>query len=513
MSYAQNNAGEKTVATEARAAGAHLGDVLVLGLGKTGEAVARYCAGLLGGRVSSVTLYGGAKSAPGEKTRELEAAGVRVVCGTEDVAGRYDLAVASPGIPVGSAFFRSAEAAAAEVVGEPEFAWRESPADWLAITGTNGKTTTTTLTTHLLHEGGRAAEAVGNIGTLITGELAARPAGEWFVAELSSFQLATTRLLHPRAAALLNVTPDHLEWHGSMEAYAAAKERVFANLTADDLAVVSVDDDWCRAVAGRVEARGVPVCRLSVYGGGAQDGAGLAGADYAAFLREGTLVVRLAGVEHELVEASDLKIRGLHNVQNALAASALALFVGVPADQVRAGLVSFSPIEHRIEPAGTVAGVSFVNDSKATNTDSVEKALTAFAPGTVVLLLGGHDKKTDLTSLAAAVARDCRVAVCYGEAGERIAQAVEAARDASGSAVRVVRAPHMREAFDAAVEAAVPGNTVLLSPACSSFDEFNNMGERGKLFKKLVHELGEAAPAGDAPAGAPAAEKTDGTVG
>lgn len=460
---------------------AHLGNVLVLGLGRTGESAARYLASLGPERVGSVTLYGGASSRPDERTRALEGAGVTVVCGTEDVTGAYDLAVASPGIPMDSTFFLAARSRSREVVSEPELAWRESPERWVAITGTNGKTTTTSLATHLLRAGGLSAESVGNIGTPPTEAVPARVAGDWLVAELSSFQLAETRLFSPRVAVLLNVTPDHLEWHHTMEAYAAAKERAFANLGEGDLAVVSVDDSWCRSVAERCEARGVRTCRLSVEGE--------PGSPCAAFLREGTLVVRLDGAEHELVPASELRIFGLHNAENALAAAAVALEVGVAEADVRSGLRSFSPIEHRIEPAGTVAGVSFVNDSKATNTDSVEKALTAFPAGSIVLMLGGHDKMTDLSSLSAAVCERCRVAVCFGEAGERIAAALEGAREAGGSSLEVVRAPHMREAFSAAVAAARPGETVLLSPACSSFDEFSNMAERGRLFKELVRDL------------------------
>ena len=459
-----------------------LGRVLVLGMGGTGAAVCRYLAALGERRVSSVTLYGGASSSAGDLSRELEALGVTCVLGTEDVRGEYDLAVASPGISEFSDFFRTAAAHSREVIGEPEFAFRESPERWVAITGTNGKTTTTSLSAHLLQEAGMRAESVGNIGTIITGELASRPDDGWFVAELSSFQLATTRELHPRVAVLLNVTPDHVEWHGTLEAYAAAKEKVFANLGEGDLAVVSVDDDWCRAVRDRLAARGVRTCELSVEGEPAC-------AD-AAFVRDGVLVVRRAGVESALLPVDNLKIRGRHNWENALAASALALHLGAGEDDVRRGLAGFSPIEHRIEPCGTHAGVHFVNDSKATNTDSVEKALTAFAPGTIVVMLGGHDKMTDLTSLAAAVAADCRAAVCFGAAGERMARAVEAARDEAGSAVSVIREPHLREAFSAAVRAARPGDTVLLSPACSSFDEFANMAERGRLFKQLVAQLG-----------------------
>ena len=463
---------------------AYLGNVVVLGLGRTGEAAARYLASLGPGRVGSVTLYGGAGSEPGDRTRALEEAGVTVVCGTERVEGAYDLAVASPGIPQDAPFYRAAAACSAEVVSEPELAWRESPERWLVVTGTNGKTTTTSMTTHLLRAGGLPAESVGNIGMPPLEALPGRAEGAWFVAELSSFQLASTRLFHPRAAALLNITPDHLEWHHTMEAYAAAKERAFANLAEGDLAVVSVDDGWCRAVAARCEARALRTCRLSVE----REPEG----PCAAFLREGALVVRLDGVERELLASSELQVFGLHNAENALAAAALALEAGVPADDVRAGLRSFSPIEHRIEPAGEVGGVRFVNDSKATNTDSVEKALTAFPAGSVVVLLGGHDKMTDLASLASAVCDRCRAAVCFGEAGERIAQALESARAEKGAALEVVRAAHLREAFGAAVAAARPGETVLLSPACSSFDEFSNMAERGRLFKQLVRDLAGA---------------------
>ena len=259
------------------------------------------------------------------------------------------------------------------------------------------------------------------------------------------------------------------------------RNKIFANMGAGDLAVVSMDDDWCRAVAVRCAQRGLRVCELSID-------RELGGRD-AAFVRGDRLVVRLDGEEHDLGSVDSLKIRGSHNWENALAASALALFAGVGEDVVARGLASFSPIEHRIEPCGEVAGVHFVNDSKATNTDSVEKALTAFTPKSVVVLLGGHDKGTDLTSLAVACCREARVAVCFGAAGPRIARALEDEAAAAGSDLRVVSAEHLRDAFDAAVAAAEPGNTVLLSPACSSFDEFSNMAERGRLFKSLVAGL------------------------
>ena len=456
----------------------------MLGLGKTGEAAARYLAGLLGSRVSSVTLYGGARSTEGPATRELEELGVRVVLGTEEVAGDYDLVVASPGIPEHSAFAEAARACSKEFIGEPELAWRESPWRWLAITGTNGKTTTTALTTELLRAAGEDAISVGNIGTLAIGEVPNRPLDRWFVAELSSFQLAESELLHPRAAALLNVTPDHLSWHGSLENYAAAKEKAFQNLDEGDLAVVSDEDAWCREIIERLEARGLRVAHVHV--------AGDPGTSCAAFRREGRLVVRLDGVEHELVNADDLNIRGDHNVQNALVAAAMVLEAGASPEAVCEGLRAFAPLEHRNEPCGELAGVRFFNDSKATNTDAVEKALGAFEPGSIVLLMGGHDKGTDLTTVAAAAAQTARVVVCFGDAGERIAQAVEAA----GGTVQVLRAAHLADALDVACDVAQVGESVLLSPACSSFDEFKSFEERGRVFKRLVAERIAAAVGG-----------------
>lgn len=454
-----------------------LGDVCVLGLGKTGEAVAEYLlAQRDDGRVSSVTVVGGAKSAPSDESLALEHEGAKVVYGTEDVEGDFDLAIASPGISEFSDFYANGKAASKEIIGEPELAWRESPERWVGITGTNGKTTTTTLARDLLRAGGLAAEAVGNIGTMAIGEVVRRAPGEWLVAELSSFQLAGTVELHPHVGVLLNVTPDHLYWHKTMENYAAAKERLFRNMDAGDLAIISDGDSWCRDIAARCEGRGLRVCHLLVAGEAPE-----ATTANAAWERtDGMLVVRLDGRDVELVNKGELSIAGEHNVENALAASALALACGVDAIDVRAGLLAFSPLEHRIEPCGELAGVRFVNDSKATNTDAVSKALTAFEPGHVVILLGGHDKGTDLSEMAADVARHAHVAVCFGEAGERIAEAVEAAGGA------VVRAEHLEQALDAGIEAARPGDTVLLSPACSSFDEFSGFEERGRAFKSLV---------------------------
>ncbi|MBR3318304.1 MAG: UDP-N-acetylmuramoyl-L-alanine--D-glutamate ligase [Atopobiaceae bacterium] len=456
-----------------------LGKVCVLGFGRTGFGVVEYLAGLSAERVESIVLFGGASAWASEKTAELEARGIRVVCGTDELDDEFDLAIVSPGIPPTSAFFASAVAHAREVIGEPEFAWRESPQRWVGITGTNGKTTTTMLVTALLEAGGLDAKAVGNIGVVATGEIAQRPEGQWFVAELSSFQLATTQRLHPRVGILLNVTPDHLEWHGSLEEYAKAKERLFENFDEADLAIVSVDDGWSRDVAERLEERGLRVCRVSVHGD--------PGSANAAYVEGGWLRIRAGVCVQALIRRENLSLEGEHNVQNALCAAALALDLGVSLDAVSDVLASFKPLEHRIEPCGEHNGVRFVNDSKATNVDSVEKALTAFESGTVIVLLGGHDKGTELTTLAQAVSSHCRVAVCYGEAGPRIAAALRAVDGTTG--LEVVDAVHLADALEAAVKRACPGEVVLLSPACSSFDEFKSFQERGAVFKGLVANM------------------------
>ena len=315
-------------------------DLLVLGLGSTGLAVARWGAAHLGERVRSVTVYGGAASAPSAETDALEAAGVSFVFGTELVEGDYDVCVASPGISEFSAFFARGREHALAIMGEPEFAWRLSPEHWIAVTGTNGKTTTTSLINHILNESGRASVAVGNIGLAPIAAVDDRAPGSWFAAELSSYQLATTSMLHPRVAVLMNITPDHLAWHGTLDAYAAAKRKIFANQEPGDLAGVCVEDAGARAALSAARSTGAAVCELS------HDDSGAASA---AFCDEGVLVVRLNGVEHRLVPTAELRIRGAHNELNALAAAAAALWVGASDEDVRAALVSFTALEHRID--------------------------------------------------------------------------------------------------------------------------------------------------------------------
>ena len=458
-------------------------DLLVLGLGSTGLAVARWGAAHLGERVRSVTVYGGAASAPSAETDALGAAGVRFVFGTELVEGDYDVCVASPGISEFSAFFARGREHALAIMGEPEFAWRLSPEHWIAVTGTNGKTTTTSLVNHILNESGCSSVAVGNIGLAPIAAVDDRAPGSWFAAELSSYQLATTSMLHPRVAVLMNITPDHLAWHGTLDAYAAAKRKIFANQEPGDLAVVCVEDAGARAALSAARSTGAAVCELS------HDDSGAASA---AFCDEGVLVVRLNGVEHRLVPTAELRIRGAHNELNALAAAAAALWVGASDEDVRAALVSFTALEHRIEPVAQIDGVRYINDSKATNTDAVEKALTAFPDEPVVLLLGGSDKGTPLEEFVEGVVHSTvRAVVCFGDARQRFLDAfVEAA---GRHDIDVAEAEDLADAVDVARSLAERGDVVLLSPACASFDEFSGFEERGRAFKELVAALGRDA--------------------
>lgn len=447
-----------------------MSDILVLGLGKAGAAAAHHA--LAAG--DKVTVYAGKSADPqSEQVRALEAGGAHVVCGTEDVEGSYDLCIASPGISENSAFYQAGRQHAAELIGECEYAFRLSPERWIAITGTNGKTTTTSLVAHLLNAAGKLAYPCGNIGDTCTESVDHRREGETLVAEMSSYGLASTRKFAPHVAALLNITPDHLSWHGSLEAYAAAKLKIFANMVAGDTAVICDEVPESAKIAAGLRARGMRVITV-----GSDTGADCAFED-----AEHMLCVRIDGSLAKLVSVAELQIKGPHNVMNALAGAACALAYGCDGAGVRAGLASFAPLEHRIEPVATIDGVGYFNDSKGTNVDATLVAIKAFPGQPIVLLVGGRDKGTDLAPLVEACKGPVRTAICYGEAAERFFKAFE------GAGIELMREKGMREAFAAAVKIADSGDVVLLSPACASFDEFKSFNHRGEVFKELVAEL------------------------
>ena len=479
---------------------AQLGRVLVLGLGKSGTAVADYCLDLLGSRVQELVVAAGADTpASRETARRLAARGARVSYGERVPEGRFDLCIPSPGISGLSDFYRAAEAASAEVVSEVEFAWRESAegSGWLAVTGTNGKTTTTALLDHLMRTCGYRSAAVGNIGDTCI-EAVRQGSADVYVAEVSSYQLASTRLFAPDVAVLLNITPDHLKWHGGMEGYIAAKARIYANLAqSGGTVVMDATNDIVRGQVRGLRAvddaqRGFAYIPMGTADGLGGDMHRRCGSANSAYLDDGMLCVRIGDRVERVLEARELLIPGEHNASNALAASAAALAFGAPTEGLREGLRTFRPLPHRLEPCATVAGVECVNDSKATNVDAVLKALGAFGERRPVVLLGGDDKGTPLDELVRQARLHCKAVVCYGQAGPRFLQAFE------GCGLPVAPAEHMADAFDVALGMSSPGDIVLLSPACASFDEFKSFEHRGDVFRALAAERARQAASREA---------------
>jgi len=455
-----------------------MGDILVLGLGRSGRAAALAAVRLAEqGGAGSVTAVDGAETPElRQVAEEFRALGVRVTLGTTQVDGHFDACVASPGIPPSDELMKSARGASDRVISEVEFAFQVSSHPWIAITGTNGKTTTTALVTHLLNAGGIPARSVGNFGPpAVEAAIEADPS-EVMVAEVSSFQLTYVDTFHPRVAVLLNITPDHLGWHGSLESYAASKARIFENLDAGDTAVVNVDDEGSRPYADWLEERGINVVRVSC------EESHPAGANVV----DGMLELDTRGGTVRLVDIQELQIRGTHNVGNALAAAAAAHALGISPAALREGLKTFEPIEHRLEPVIDVDGAEWFNDSKATNPDAVFKALTAFSDRPLVILLGGRNKDNDLRPLAEAVSARAKAAVLFGEVRERLSEAFQ------GLPIHTVEAVSLSDACEAARALAEPGDAVVLSPACKSFDEFTSYEHRGETFKELVAKMAEA---------------------
>ena len=501
-----------------KCAPAHLGDVLVLGLGVSGKSAARYCAALVGTRVDRLFVAAGARNDDSEAfLKSIEGPNVSWDFGDAALEGftdRFDVCIASPGIPFYHELYVAGQALSNELISEVEFSWRESAADsvWVAITGTNGKTTTTSCAAHILKEAGLAAAAVGNIGDVC---LDAVQSGEVdvFVAEVSSYQLYSTRLFAPDVAVMLNITPDHLHWHRTLEAYRDAKFQLLDNMTkrgcqpaVDGATIGKVGAPTCPVavldavndvVRARVRAyrtmtlaeRGFSYIPLGTKAGFQGDMRVACGSDNSAFIDEtGVFHIAYQGVEHCAGTVADLQIKGAHNASNALAAAAVAVALGVSDADIARALASFAPLEHRIEPCGTLAGVVCYNDSKATNVDATIKAVESFPGQRVIVLLGGDDKDTELADLVDAVHAHTAATVLFGASRSRFAQAFAQAADGAPAGFAVYEADHMEDALDCALEKAQPGDVVLLSPACASFDEFRSFEHRGRAFKQMVAE-------------------------
>jgi len=430
---------------------------LVVGLGRSGAAAAMLLV-RRGWRVLAV-------DANPVEAPELVALGVDVRGSCVDPIGGVTLVVKSPGVPGDAPQVAAARAAGVEVISEIELAARELTNPIIAVTGTNGKTTTTELAAHLLRAAGRPAVACGNQGLPLASLVDVVDPATWLVVECSSFQLEDIVRFHPRAAVVLNLTPDHLDRHASMEAYTAAKLRVFAAMTADDLAIAPAD--W--VLPGAAPHRVI------------REGARRGEADIA--WTEGGLHIEGLGM---VATWDAIPLRGRHNRENVMAAAAIVARVArLGAAEIATGLASFAGVAHRLEVVGVIDGVTYVNDSKATNADAACAALDAYPSG-VHLIAGGKSKGAAFTPLAtAARGADVRCVYLIGAAGPEIGAAMRAAGIATHDAATLA------DAVAAARAAAQPGEVVLLAPACASFDQFSSFEERGDRFRTLVGELAD----------------------
>jgi len=441
--------------------------VAVLGLARSGLAAARL---LLerGCRVELLDL----RRPEGEEAllRELAARGADLRLGPHD-PGRLeacDLIVKSPGVPGGVPFLQAAAARGVPVISELELAYHAARGPILAITGTNGKSTTTAWAGDMLQRDGRPALVVGNIGRAMCDGVLEDPDAV-FVCEVSSFQLEDVRAFRPRVGVLLNFTADHLDRHGTLEAYLEAKLRLFDRQEEEDLAIFGPDEALPRAAAGRGRARRARFAPDECPGEGA-------------FVHDGMVMLRRGGQEESLLPAAKVALPGPHNLENALAAAAAAAGLGASREAIVRSLSAFPGLPHRCELVGEVRGVRFVNDSKATNVDSLSVALDAFPPP-VVLIAGGRHKDQDFRPLREKVRGCVSALVLIGEAADRLAAAWEG--------VPTLRAGSMDAAVRTAFAQAGPGGLVLLSPACASFDMFRNYEDRGDRFREAVGRLRE----------------------
>ena len=443
--------------------------VLVVGLGKSGLAAALF----LRRRGAQVTVSDvRSAEALAKEIPALIEAGIMVESGGHGLLTfrRQDLIVVSPGVPLDTPELAQVKHFGLPVIGELELAARFLKGHALAVTGSNGKTTTTTLLGEILKAGGLPTLVGGNIGLPVVALIDESTEDTWSVLEVSSFQLETTVQFHPEIAVILNITPDHLDRHGSFENYCAAKERIFAAQTAGDFLVLNADNTPCAAAAARSAAK---VYWFSVEHPVPQG----------AWLEQGSVVYRAAEdapTEH-VMPLRGIPLKGSHNIENVLAAVVAARLAGVPAEIIRHAVESFQAVEHRLEYVVTHNGVQFYNDSKATNVDATAKAIAAFSGG-IHLILGGKDKNSDYTLLSDLLRERVSAVYTIGSAAAKIE-----------SHLRGVGSIYSCETLDKAVASAAaaarPGEVVLLAPACSSFDQFENYEQRGKVFKQLVKDL------------------------
>ncbi|MDR3703965.1 MAG: UDP-N-acetylmuramoyl-L-alanine--D-glutamate ligase, partial [Candidatus Sulfopaludibacter sp.] len=382
---------------------------------------------------------------------------------------RQDLIVVSPGVPLDTPELAQVKSFGLPVIGELELAARFLKGKTVAITGSNGKTTTTALLGNILQEAGRPTLVGGNIGVPVVALIDESTDETWSVLEVSSFQLESTQQFHPNIAVILNITPDHLDRHGTFENYALAKERIFAAQDEHDFVVLNADNARAAAAAARSTA--------AVYWFSLEHPV-----QQGAWVQEGHVVYRVAkgAATESVMPLSEIPLKGEHNVENVLAAVCAARLALAPVDAIRRAVASFKAVEHRLEYVATLNGVEFYNDSKATNVDATAKAIAAFSSG-IHLILGGKDKNSDYTQLAELLRARVRAVYTIGSAAAKIESHLR-------GVVTIQSCETLDRAVSAAASAAHPGEVVLLAPACSSFDQFESYEHRGRVFKELVNE-------------------------
>ncbi len=387
-----------------------------------------------------------------------------------DVYGQPDLVIVSPGVPLDLHFIKEFKKMSVPIIGEIELAYRYMSNPLVAVTGTNGKTTTTALTGEIFKIGGKYPEVVGNIGVPIIEKIDKVNKEQYFVMEVSSFQLETIQEFRPSSAALLNITPDHLNRHGSLDAYAALKFRIFENQMGDDVAVINADDKICATRVNQINSRILYFSRLHPQKNGI-------------FLRGTKMMVRWDGEEKHIINTEQIKIPGTHNVENAMAAAGLAIASNVSIGAIKEGLMTFSGVEHRIEQVAQIDGINFVNDSKATNPDAAMKAIEAVdAP--IILLAGGMDKHNDFKELFMSFNQKVAHVFVYGETADQLLQT---AKDENYQDIEKVA--DLEEAVHKALSMASAGYTILLSPACASWDMYPSYEHRGNHFKEIIKSI------------------------
>jgi len=440
--------------------------VLVVGLARTGVATAQFCA-TRGARVTGTDAR--SESEIGEAAKSLRAAGVHLELGghNEKTFLDQDLIVASPGVPADAPLLQAARAKGVTIWSEIELADRFLKGCMIGITGSNGKTTTTSLIAHILKTAGIPTILAGNIGTPLISQVEQTNDKTTTVVELSSFQLELIDTFRADISVFLNLTPDHLDRHHTLEAYGAAKARIFENQTESDCAVVNADDPASRPY--------VPAKPQLFWFSRKQRVA------QGAFALEDEILFRQDGKDEVVLRLEDIPLTGAHNVENVLAAVAAARLAGAEAAEIARGVRSFAGVEHRLEFVAEIGGVRYYNDSKATNVDATLKALDAF-PGRILIVLGGKDKGSDYTVLQKPLREKAILALLIGAASAQIEKQI------TGS-VAIEHAGTMERAVEISSHAARSGDVVLLAPACASFDQFDNYEHRGRVFKELVHQL------------------------